>query len=146
MGATLSKAFTSGSGTGPGLISGQMTRQKLVDSTRDSGEFINNLFKVFTEKLTPEDFLALSDPAKCNKFVFALAESIGGLFRTLRIMPKTDKTTGIIVFQKLDTLAAKGDENKEICQTLAYFYIRIFQIFGALALTVVDDPGARTVL
>jgi hypothetical protein len=75
-----------------------------------------------------------------------MADSIHQVFDDLRIRPAKDKDTGVVYFQKIDTLKASTQSSKELCLTIAYFFIRIFQIFGALAITITDDPGAPAVL
>jgi hypothetical protein len=100
-------------------------------------------------KITPRDILSLANSNKCSSYVFAMAETLDNLFKGLRIQPRRDKQSGVIVFQKIEDLQKIESEKKEskyICLRLAYYYIRIFQIFGALALTVVDDPGSMEVL
>jgi hypothetical protein len=75
-----------------------------------------------------------------------MANSIGQLFRELQIRPKQEKDSGIVYFQRGDMLTAETAESKNLCLTIAYFYIRLFQIFGALAMTVLDDSSAGQVL
>lgn len=125
---------------------GSITRDQLLRSTDQSRVFTNKLFNVMLEKLTPTDFLALGNPNKCSTFIFMMADGIQNLFRDLRIRPRRDKDTGIVYFQKVDTLRTQTAETRELCMTIAYFYIRIFQIFGALAMSILDDPGAGGVL
>jgi hypothetical protein len=97
-------------------------------------------------KLTPEDFLKLGNPRMCNSYIFMMADSIGKLFDDLRIRPRRQGDSGVVLFQKVDTLRKQTEENKQVCITIAYFYIRIFQLFGALAMTILDDPGAGEIL
>jgi hypothetical protein len=125
---------------------GSITRDQLLRSTENGRIFTNKLFNVMLEKLTPADFLALGNPNKCSTFIFMMADGIQNLFRDLRIRPRRDKDTGVVYFQKVDTLRAQTAETRELCMTIAYFYIRIFQIFGALAMSILDDPGAGGVL
>ncbi len=125
---------------------GSITREQLLRSTQNSRMFTNKLFNVMLDKLTPADFLALGNPNKCSTFVFMMADGIQNLFRDLRIRPRRDRDTGVVYFQKVDTLRAQTAETRELCMTIAYFYIRIFQIFGALAMSILDDPGAGGVL
>jgi len=130
---------------------GKITRQQLLDSTRDNRDFTNKIFKVMLDKITPTDILELSDSAKCSKYVFLMAQSIGKIFDDLRILPKKDSTTGIVYYQQVDTLVKPKDESdkkraRELCLIIAYFNIRLFQIFGALTLSIIDDPSAGAVL
>jgi hypothetical protein len=127
-------------------VRGSITRDQLLRSTTNSRDFTNKLFNIMLEKLTPADFLALGNPNKCSTFIFMMADGIQNLFRDLRIRPKRDRDSGVVMFQKVDTLKAQTTETRELCMTIAYFYIRIFQIFGALAMSILDDPGAGGVL
>ena len=133
-------------GTFSSAVRGSVTREQLLRSTTNSRDFTNKLFNVMLDKLTPADFLALGNPNKCSTFVFMMADGIQNLFRDLRIRPKRDRDSGVVFFQKVDTLKAQTAETRELCMTIAYFYIRIFQIFGALSMSILDDPGAGGVL
>jgi len=123
-----------------------VTREQLLQSTQSSRDFVSKLFQVMITKLTPEDFMKLSKSQTCSSFVFLMADSIGKIFDDLRIRPKRDHDSGVVFFQKVDTLRAQTAESRQLCLIIAYFYIRIFQIFGALAMTVIDDPSAGAVL
>jgi hypothetical protein len=123
-----------------------LTRETLLQSTANSRDFTNKLFQVMISKLTPEDFLKLARPQTCGTFVFMMAESIGNLFQSLRIRPRRDRDSGVVFFEKADTLRTQTPQTRELCLIIAYYYIRIFQIFGALAITILDDPGAGQVL
>jgi hypothetical protein len=119
-----------------------LTRQELLKSTANPREFTNKLFQILLTKLTPEDFLKLANPKECSTFIFTMANAISKVFDDLKIRPTKDPRTGIILFQKISTLQERTKDSRDLCLVVAYFYIRIFQIFGALALTVLDDPGA----
>jgi hypothetical protein len=129
--------------------SGGITREQLLKSTESSRDFTNKLFQLMIAKLTPEDFLKLGNPKTCSSYIFMMADSIGHIFKDLRIRPAQKGDSGVVVFQKTDTLKKyqqDSPESKYLCMTIAYFYIRIFQIFGSLAMTILDDPGAGQVL
>lgn len=119
-----------------------LSRQELLQSTANPRDFTNKLFQVLLTKLTPEDFLKLANPKECSTFIFTMANAISKVFDDLMIRPTKDKRSGIILFQKISTLQERTKDSRDMCLVVAYFYIRIFQIFGALALTVLDDPGA----
>jgi hypothetical protein len=136
---------------GGGVSKPRITRSQLLAATADNREFTNRLFQAMIGQLTPEDFLSLAHSQKCSQFVFMMADSIGNLFEAIRVRPRRDKDSGIIYFQRISALAkppvpARTAETRELCLTIAYFYIRIFQIFGALAMTVIDSQGAGDVL
>lgn len=135
------------SGT-PLLQVAPVTREQLLRNSAVPRLMINDIFNTMIQKITPIDILNLANSTKCSSYVFAMAETLDNLFKGLKIQPRRDRQSGVIVFQKLDDLKKQSEksESRSICLTLAYYYIRIFQIFGALALTVVDDPGSAEVL
>jgi DNA-directed RNA polymerase subunit K/omega len=133
--------FSQVQGTARGI-----TRQQLLDQSVQPRTFINSLFGKMIAELTPLDFLQLSHPQKCSTFVFMMANTIQKLFNDLRIQPVRGKDTGVVFFQKVTKLQEASGESRRLCLQIAYFYVRIFQIFGALAITVLDDPGAGAVL
>ena len=132
-------------GLGSSTLQG-VTREQLLKSTQSSRDFTNKLFNVMITKFTPEDLMKLSKTQSCSSFVFVMADSIGKLFDDLRIRPKKDRDSGVVLFQKMDTLRAPTAESRQLCLVIAYFYVRLFQIFGALALTIIDDPSAGAAL
>ncbi len=133
-------------GTFSRAVGGPVTRQQLLDATRSNREFIQKLFTVMVGQLTREDLLKLGDQRTCNKYVFLMADTIQKMFKALKIRPSKDKSTGVIFFEKVDKLTERSPEARSYCLEIAYFYIRIFQIFGALALSVLDDPSAGSIL
>ena len=133
-------------GTFSRAVGGPVTRQQLLDATKDNRQFVQKLFQAMTAQLTQEDLLKLGDQRTCNKYVFLMADTIQKLFDQLKIQPGRDKTSGIIYFQKVEKLTERSPETKTYCLEIAYYYIRIFQIFGALALSILDDPAAGVTL
>jgi hypothetical protein len=125
---------------------GGMTRQELLQKTAGNQRIVHEMFQEMITRLTPEDFLKLGNPQTCNKFIFMMADTLHAMFTTLRIRPKQQGDTGVILFEDAEALRKPTPESKKLCLYIAYFYIRIFQIFGALALTVLDDPSAGPIL
>ena len=119
-----------------------LSRQKVFELTRDTRGMMDVLLDYMLKEITVRDFLALSNPAECKKYVIFLANNLYKHFYELQITPAKDKK-GLIAFRPVKDLStpSQDDENEKqtLCLTLAYFYTRIFQIYGALALTVLDD-------
>jgi len=123
-------------------IPSTLSRQKVFDLTRDTRATMDVILDYMLKEITVRDFLALSNPSECKKYVIFLANTLYKHFYELQITPVKDKK-GVIAFRPIkDLVNPKGDdeiERQRLCLTLAYFYTRIFQIYGALALTVLDD-------
>jgi hypothetical protein len=102
--------------------------------------------------------LKLHNIGECSRFVFTTSSELATLFQKLQVYPKLG-AKGEILFAPVSDLAAgllsdadKNSSNQaklqekihsrnELCVDIAYFYVRIFQIYSALALTVIEaDP------
>lgn len=123
-------------------IPSTLTRQKVYELTRDTRGMMDVLLDYMLKEITVRDFLALSNPTECKKYVIFLANNLYKHFYELEITPIKDKK-GVIAFRPVKDLVNptgnSENEKQSLCLTLAYFYTRIFQIYGALALTVLDD-------
>lgn len=106
-----------------------------------------------------KDLLTLSSIGQCPKYVFTTAQALQQLFHTIQVYPQYGKQ-GEIMFAPIQKLApgilAKdktGVESNDarqrrlvrdkMCMDIAYLYVRIFQIYGALALTTLDANPVR---
>lgn len=123
-----------------------VSREKLLQSTEGTQTLVNEMFNIMISQLTPDDFLKLGNPNQCKQFVFMMADSIQKMFVALKIQPKVVGGTGVVLFEEAKRLQQETPQTRNWCLYVAYFYIRIFQIFGALAISVLDDPNAGPVL
>jgi hypothetical protein len=88
------------------------------------------------------DMYSLADPDRCKQYIVVAASALDAVFSQINLSPK-DKG-GIIYFQSIQGLL-KGQSAEDLamhnrnCVRLAFFFIRIFQTFGALTLTVLDS-------
>jgi hypothetical protein len=91
------------------------------------------------------DIYSLADPNKCSKYIVIASDALEKMFVKLNLYPNKAKD-GTLYFQSVDGLT-KGTSGaaKEIrllqrkyCLELAFFFIRIFQTFAALTLSVFD--------
>jgi hypothetical protein len=144
-------------------LGGYITRADLLKSTEQPRLLVNRLFTYFVDRLAQKDILALANPIRCSEYVFVMTDALDRLFYELRIEPGKDKK-GVILFRKASEMAkiepesAEGQQRKVLCLSLSFFYIRIFQIYASLALSVQDDisygsgiplqiaPGQRTAM
>lgn len=103
--------------------------------------------------------LKLHNIGECSRFVFTTSSELVTLFQKLQVYPKLG-AKGEILFAPVSDLAPgliadkdaqgqaqvqeKTHSRNELCVDIGYFYVRIFQIYSALALTVIDaDPLRR---
>lgn len=106
---------------------------------------MNAILNYMMKDLTIRDFIALSSDTECNKYVMFMANNMHSHFYELKLLPYTNPQ-GVLMFRKVDDLvkpvSSKDREQRQsLCLVLSYFYTRIFQIYGALAITLIDDAN-----
>jgi hypothetical protein len=118
-------------------------------------ELANQILQLLFDRTDIKDLLNLTNLDQCPRYVFTTASALSSLFFRLQVYPKQGKE-GEILFAPLSKLApgsVKGVESSQLaerralqnklCMDIAYFYIRIFQIYAALSLTVMDTDPTR---
>uniref|UniRef100_A0A6C0KT32 Uncharacterized protein n=1 Tax=viral metagenome TaxID=1070528 RepID=A0A6C0KT32_9ZZZZ len=124
-----------------------LTHERLFELTKSTRSVMNLLLEYMLKEITVRDFMALSDPEQCKKYVLFMANNIYKQFYELQVVPTRDKN-GILAFRLAKDLTNPTKETEQekqgLCLTLSYFYTRIFQIYGALALTLIDDVSFMT--
>jgi len=88
------------------------------------------------------DIYSLADKDRCSRYVVAGADALEQLFIKINVHPERGKD-GALYFQSLDGLRtamprALVEKQRTYCIELSFFFIRIFQIFGALTLSMFD--------
>lgn len=123
------------------------THIQAFTSTEQTRTMMNDILNYMIKQVSVRDLLQMSKSAECKKYVLFKANSLYQYFHELRVFPSTD-SRGLLTFRKVDDLVnPKGDIEKErqsLCLIIAYFYTRVFQIYGALALTLIDDMNFMT--
>ena len=120
------------------------THEGSIKATGHVRRFCDEIMKYMIERLNINDFYRLASRTECSKYVIFLANRLDTTFRGLSFAP-TRGLAGKLEFQPIDKLKAPSPKEKaereSLCLFLAYFYIRIFQIYGAIALTLIDDAN-----
>jgi hypothetical protein len=107
---------------------------------------VNNIFQFMMSEVEIQDLLKLANPRYCRDYVFVTKEALSKIFDEIQIEPKLG-SKDVLYFQSVKklTFADEKDASSQklyrdmLCKQLAFFYVRIFQVFGALALTVIDS-------
>jgi hypothetical protein len=120
------------------------THEAELKATGNVRKFCDEIMKYMIERLNIADFYRLASRTECNKYVIFLANKLDTTFRGLSFAPTRGKA-GKLYFQPISQLqkptAKEKAERESLCLFLAYFYVRIFQIYGAIALTLIDDAN-----
>jgi hypothetical protein len=134
-------------GSSTSVMATATTHKQALSETEFTRSVMDQILNYMIKQLSIRDLLQMSKPSECKKYVLFKANSIYQYFYELRIFPSKD-AKGLLTFRKVDDLVnPKGEQEKErqsLCLIVAYFYTRIFQIYGALALTLIDDMNAMT--
>jgi len=124
-------------------------------------KFADSILTLFFSKANLKRLLDLHKLDQCSKFVFTTAQDLQTQFQKIQISPALGKK-GEILFapiqdiapgllkenatnaQSMRLYAELTHARNENCIHVAYFYVRVFQIYSALALTVINaDPMRR---
>ena len=121
-------------------------------STVEVKNILNTILRDMFNRTDLVDMYSLADPEQCSKYIVVGAKSLQKLFVSINLEPRLG-ADGQVFFQKLDGLRKANPlrgEQDNTCKMLAFFFIRIFRIYGALALSIIDselpsvDPFAAT--
>ena len=107
----------------------------------ETKQVLNFLLKEMLKRSDLVDLYSLADPGKCKEYVILSAKEIGRIFTEVNLVPK--EKGGSLYLQSIDGIKHLTAEEQQVhdanCKKIAFFFIRIFQIFGALTLSVMDD-------
>ena len=119
-----------------------ISRDELYKQTNEYRTLLNDIFNYMMHEIKINDFLQLSTESGCKKYVLFMANNLQYFFHQMKVDITRDKH-GILAFRRISDLETPTDEAKTqkqtLCTVLAYYYTRIFQIYGAIVLTTVDD-------
>ena len=127
---------------------GEFTQEgiKQIKDVKEADVMMNLIFRYMAKQINMNDFLKLSQPETCKEYVISLAEHMSSQFSHLQITPYREKNSDILLFTKYSELdpskkseTHSEEEKTSLCLLLSYYYTRIFQIYGALAITLLND-------
>lgn len=128
------------------------------DRARTAKDLADKILTLLFSEADFKDLLSLSSISQCPRYVFTTASALQQLFQSIQVYPQLGKD-GEILFAPIQRLApgllskdkkedTEADRQRRgirdrMCMDIAYIYVRIFQIYGALALTVLDADPVR---
>jgi hypothetical protein len=137
-----------------GIGSSVPLKNDLKRKTLRTSELIQRILGWMLKESNLLDYYALASPTECKQYVMFTADNLDTLFKDIQVTPLKDNkdNKGRIYFRKSSELSKMPDEiekqRTENCYQIAYFFIRILQVFSALALSVIDTeiPSSFTIL
>ena len=111
-----------------------ISRKEVLEATKTTRGVVDILLQYLLKEVNIRDFYLLSSPTECKKYVLALANSLNRMFYQVAIEPVKGRD-GVIMFRSIKNLTEPSETEKlqrqSLCMILAYFYTRVFQIYGA---------------
>jgi hypothetical protein len=127
---------------------GEFTQEgiKEIKDVKETDVMMNLIFRYMSKKIMVIDLMKLSEPDTCSQYVVSLAQHMSTQFSRLQILPYKENKSDVLLFKRYSDLdpskTSEGhskSEKESLCLLLSYYYVRIFQIYGALALTLLND-------
>ena len=120
------------------------SRETSLTATIPVRKVCDQILEMMLKTINIRDFYMMSTKEECKRYVIFLANKMDQTFHSLRFAP-TRGAAGMIFFEPIDLLQKptpeKQAERQSLCLFLSYFFVRIFQIYGALAITLIDDAN-----
>jgi hypothetical protein len=126
-------------------MGGAVSFQGGVPNGSEVHNMLNVIMKEMFRRADLVDLYSLADPNRCSNYLVVAADSIKQLFKKINLEPRLGEK-GVIYFQRLDTFKRQnplGEESNKVCRQLSFFFIRIFHIYGALTLSIIDSELPR---
>lgn len=136
-------------GAGQSIPASLPSRSKYKGQVIPAQDIVNTIFKWMMEQMDTNDLLKLANPKTCKEYVFLTKEVLDRFMRQIQLEPKLG-SKNILYFQSVRQLTFADEQTQKalpkqkeyrdiLCSQLAFFTVRLFQVFGALALTVIDS-------
>lgn len=135
-------------GQGQSLQSASLpSREEILKRTENGREIIREIFSWMVYRADIKEFYALANPDQCSRYIFVTANALDTLFKKIELEPQ-EGPKGAIYLQKSSKLTNPEDPRQKqarsvLCLKLAFFYVRIFQIFAALSLSIFDSDTSK---
>lgn len=129
-------------------ISSIPTQGTILTKTQTTTYVMNHILEYILKNADISDIVSLASDEGCKKWVVVAESKIKDVFKKFDILKKpgiqlpTDKDKqGSVYYQKISELekSTQSDLKSNYCKVLAFYYIRLFQIVGALALSIQDS-------
>ena len=125
------------------------SKEILLAKTKGGTDLVNQLFSWMIQQTNIRDFYLMANPVHCKKYIMLTADVLNKVFSKIDVYPKAGPG-GTIYFKRVEKLNPTDPsdplyKHREMnCLRLAFLYVRIFQIFAALSLTILDvDPKSE---
>jgi hypothetical protein len=116
-------------------VTGLPDSRNIYNKTQPTVDLMNRILDFVLRNADIRDMISLANPDECSKWMIIAESNLSTYFDKIQIQPGIGKD-GVLYIKKLDTLKLKND--LQGCKLLALFFVRLFQVVGALSLSIVD--------
>ena len=129
-------------------VSSIPTQGTILTKTQTTVYVMNHILEFILKNADISDIISLASDEGCKKWLVIAESKLKDVFKKFDILKKpgvqlpTDKDKqGSVYYQKISELEKRtqSDLKSNYCKVLAFYYIRLFQIVGALALSIQDS-------
>ena len=112
--------------------------RNIYDKTQPTVDLMNRILDFILRNADIRDMISLANPGECSKWIVIAEEQLKTFFDRVKIQSEIGKEQ-IFYIKRIDDLTKmKNSSNKVGCETLAFFFVRLFQVVGALSLSIID--------
>jgi len=109
-------------------------------SNMQTREILDTIFKNLIGRADMRDLYSLADPASCKEYIVMTEAALKKLFKRFRL---TRAPNGELLIQSIKGFQSasnpeRGEQDRR-CKELAFYFIRIFQIYAAITLSIIDS-------
>ena len=107
----------------------------------ETKQILNTILREMFRRADLIDMYSLADPERCKRYVVVAESALKDLFVQIQLDPRAGPE-GTIYFQKIEGIQKAnplGAKQADYCKMLAFYFIRIFQTYAALALSIMDS-------
>lgn len=128
-----------------GGVASTFSRGELIRAEEKPQILMNRILNYVLTNISEPDVFKMQDPDTCKNFLLMTSDSLRHLFAEINLYPVEKR--GKIYFARVSELTqpkrdpALKEHLASTCLAIGYFYVRIVQIFTALALSILDDPN-----
>jgi len=118
--------------------SGMPNSRNIYDKTQATVDLMNRILDFILRNADIRDMISLANPNECAKWIVIAEEELKNFFDRVKIQPLIGKEQILYIKKIEDLTKMKDSSNKLGCETLAFFFVRLFQVVGALSLSIMD--------
>ena len=113
-------------------------------TTQETSNMLNTILRHLMQESDLRDMYSLADPNKCKEYIVLATSALEKMFATIRIDKGPD---GLLFYQKIRGFQERNPDaakQRQYCTELSFFFVRIFQVYAAICLSMMDSELPST--